>query len=139
MDQLEPIRFKSCVHSLKDASKFTQMLENFNSFDRFMILSDISSLLQQPLKRNNTNCLHSEILPLPKGQFKELPLLCTIDVQFQLNNIVYSQFDGVVIGGLLSRILIVISVSNIEQTVMCILVNILSLHVHLIYLGHLPI
>ncbi|VDP50727.1 unnamed protein product [Schistosoma margrebowiei] len=56
-----------------------------------------------------------DLLPLPASEFKKLLLMCTSDVQFQFNNTIYRQIDGVAMGSPLGPILADIFMGYLEN------------------------
>ena len=117
-EMLEPIRGKLAVYSLKDTFQFAKQLENSSISNKFMVSFDVSSLFTKiPLEETvEIICQHAELTPLPKDVLKQLLLMCTKDVQFQFNNTLYRQIDGVAMGSPLGPILADIFMGNLEQT-----------------------
>ncbi|VDO77259.1 unnamed protein product [Schistosoma margrebowiei] len=95
-DKLEPLRQRLATYTLKDSFVFADSMNHINIVDII--------------------CQHPDILPLPAIEFKRLLLLCTKDVQFQFNNTIYRQTDGVAMGNPLGPVLADIFMANLKRT-----------------------
>ncbi|VDQ03084.1 unnamed protein product [Trichobilharzia regenti] len=76
-DRLESIRQRLAKHTLKDSFQFVEEVNQLNVHDKIMVSFYVTSLFTQiPLRETiDIICQHSDLLPLPKLQFKQLLML----------------------------------------------------------------
>ncbi|CAH8643572.1 unnamed protein product [Schistosoma mattheei] len=119
-EKLEPVRRRLATYTLKDSFQFADRLNRTNVADKFMVSFDVTSLFTNiPLLETiDIICQNYDLLPLPAPEFKKLLLMCTTDVQFQFNNTIYRQIDGVAMGSPLGPILADIFMGYLENMVL---------------------
>ncbi|VDP40779.1 unnamed protein product [Schistosoma margrebowiei] len=117
-DKLEPLRQRLATYTLKDSFVFADSMNHINIAGKFMNSFDVTSLFTKIplLETKDIICQHPYILRLPAIEFKRLLFLCTKDFQFQFNNTIYRQTDGVAMGSPLGPVLADIFMANLERT-----------------------
>ena len=111
---LEPVLLKYSEYTVKDSFQFVEKLHNVkHNLDRsFMCSYDVKSLFTNvPVLETLDICLnelyHSELPapPIKESELRRLLLLATTDVEFNFDDTIYRQVDGVAMGSPLGPVL----------------------------------
>ncbi|VDP99910.1 unnamed protein product [Trichobilharzia regenti] len=102
------LQLRYCEIGPMEAKSISQRLGTMQTVNKKLISLDLSGN-----RLGDEGALY--IAQIPESKFRRLLLMCTIGVQFQFDNTLYRQIDGVAMGSPLSPVLADIFMSNLEK------------------------
>ena len=129
VEVLEPIRKELTIHSLKDTFQFVDRINDLQLNEHYMFSLDVESLFRNVPLRETVDYICDYIdhtgreIGIPTTLLKRLILLCTENIQFQFNNGIYRQKDGVAMGSPIGPLLANIFMSKLETQKLSLVIN----------------